>query len=119
LASNSACLRYYAEIARKPAPPFDQLLCLVDQGDAASKQAVERMCVALGRGMHMIASALAPAEIVVVGDITARWQAFGPLIEMEMRKYPLATAPRVRPAQEGNRARLRSSVALVMHETLL
>jgi hypothetical protein len=31
----------------------------------------------------------------------------------------LATVPRIRPAQEGNRARLRSAVALVMHETLL
>jgi hypothetical protein len=31
----------------------------------------------------------------------------------------LAKTPRLRPAQEGNKARLRSAVALVMHDTLL
>jgi hypothetical protein len=77
------------------------------------------MCAALGRGMHMIASALAPAEIIVVGDITTLWHIAGPLIESEMRRLPSATVPRLRPAQEGNKARLRSAVALVMHETLL
>jgi hypothetical protein len=77
------------------------------------------MCSALGRGMHMIASALAPSEIIVVGDITTLWHLAGPLIENEMLRLPLATVPRLRPAQEGNKARLRSAVALVMHETLL
>ncbi len=77
------------------------------------------MCAALGRGMHMISSALAPAEIVVVGDITSLWHRVGPLIEEEMHRLPLVAKPRVRPAQEGNKARLRSAVALVMHETLL
>jgi hypothetical protein len=69
--------------------------------------------------MHMISSALAPTEIVVVGDITTIWHIAGSLIESAMRRYPLATIPRLRPAQEGNKARLRSAVALVMHETLL
>jgi len=67
----------------------------------------------------MIASALAPSEIVVVGDITTIWRIAGPLIEAEMLRHPLAKVPRLRPAQEGNKARLRSAVALVMHETLL
>jgi len=67
----------------------------------------------------MIASALAPSEIVVVGDITTIWHIAGQWIETEMLRYPLATVPRLRPAQEGNKARLRSAVALVMHETLL
>ena len=77
------------------------------------------MCAALGRGMHMIASALAPSEIVVVGDITPLWHLVGPLIEAEMRRNPLVRVPRLRPAHEGNKARLRSAVALVMNENLL
>lgn len=119
LAANPAGMRYYAEFASKPSPPFEDLLKLAEAGDAAGRKAIELMCTALGRGMHMIASALAPAEIVVVGDITTIWNIAGPLIESEMRRLPSATTPRLRPAQEGNKARLRSAVALVMHDTLL
>lgn len=119
LAANPAGMRYYAEFANKPSPPFEDLLKLTEACDLAGRKAIERMCIALGRGMHMIATALAPAEIIVVGDITTIWHIAGPLIESEMRRLPSATVPRLRPAQEGNRARLRSAVALVMHETLL
>ena len=34
----------------------------------------------------MIASALAPNEIVVVGDITTVWYLVGPVVEAEMRQ---------------------------------
>lgn len=119
LAANPAGMRYYAEFAKRPSPPFEELLDLAVMGDATAKQAIDRMAIALGRGMHMIASALAPSEIIVVGDITGAWQTFGSVIESEMRKSPLATIPRVRPTQEGNKARLRSAVALVMHDALL
>jgi predicted NBD/HSP70 family sugar kinase len=119
LAANPAGMRYYTEVANKPSPPFEDLLKLAEKGDPAGRHAVDRMCSALGRGMHMIASALAPSEIIVVGDITTLWHLAGPVIENEMLRLPLATVPRLRPAQEGNKARLRSAVALVMHETLL
>jgi predicted NBD/HSP70 family sugar kinase len=119
LAANPAGMRYYTEFANKPSPPFEDLLKLADIGDAAGGQAIDRMCAALGRGMHMIATALAPAEIIVVGDITTLWHKVGPLIQTEMQRNPLAIVPRIRPAQEGNKARLRSAVALVMHETPL
>jgi predicted NBD/HSP70 family sugar kinase len=112
-------MRYYTEIANKPSPPFDDLLKLVEAGDPAAREAIDKMCAALGRGMHMIASALAPSEIVVVGDITPLWHLVGPLIEAEMRRNPLVRVPRLRPAHEGNKARLRSAVALVMNENLL
>src|SRR5580658_1800266 len=54
LAANPAGMRYYAEIAKRPAPPFEDLLKLVETGDHAAKTAIGRMCAALGRGMHMI-----------------------------------------------------------------
>jgi len=119
LAANPAGMRYYAELTSKPSPPFEAILNLAEANDRAALKAIDRMCAALGRGMQMIASALAPSEIVVVGDITTIWHIAGPLIEAEMRKYPLINAPRLRPAQDGNKARLRSAVALVMHDTPL
>ncbi len=119
LAANPAGMRYYSELSGRPSPPFDELLQLAAAGDGTAMKAIERLCAALGRGMHMIASALAPAEIVVVGDITAIWPIAGPLIDAEMRSHPLASVPRLRPTHEGNKARLRSAVALVMHETQL
>jgi predicted NBD/HSP70 family sugar kinase len=119
VASNRAGMRYFAEIANRPSPPFEALLKLADEGDAAGRQAVEKMCAALGRGMAMIASALAPSEIVVVGDITSSWELAGPLVEAEMRRNPLPRVPLLRPAYEGDKARLRSAVALVMNENSL
>ena len=67
----------------------------------------------------MISLALAPSELVVVGDITTVWHVAGPAIDREMRRFPLVRIPNLRPAQEGNRARLRSAVALVMSGKLL
>jgi predicted NBD/HSP70 family sugar kinase len=119
VASNRAGMRYYAEIAHQPAPAFDALLQMAQSGDAAAGEAIDRMCKALGRGMHMIASALAPSEIIVVGDITTAWPLAGPVIEAEMRRNRLVRIPKLRPARGGNQARLRSAVALVMNENLL
>ena len=116
VASNRAGMRYYTEITGQPSPSFESLLELAASGDPAASQAIDRMCAALGRGMHMIATALAPSEIVVVGDITTIWRIAGPRIEQEMRRIPMVRVPKLRPAQDGNKARLRSAVALVMHD---
>ena len=119
MASNRAGMRYYADIANKPVSSFDALIQLANESDDAARQALTMMCQALGCGMHMIALALAPGEIVVVGDITNAWDLAGPVIEAEMRRFPLVRAPSIRPAREGNNARLRSAVALVMHSKML
>jgi predicted NBD/HSP70 family sugar kinase len=119
IASNRAGARYYAEFARKPAIGFDAVLKLAHSGDTPARKAIEKMCTALGRGIRMIASALAPNEIVVVGDITTVWHMAGPAVEAELQRSPLGKMPHVRPAQEGSKARLRSAVALVMNENRL
>ena len=119
IASNRAGMRYYAEIAKKPVSSFDDLIQLAKADDSAAKRALTKMCNALGRGMHMIALALAPGEIVVVGDITNLWELAGAAIETQMQSFPLVRAPRLRPAIEGNRARLRSAVALIMNSKML
>ncbi|MBN9616943.1 MAG: ROK family protein, partial [Acidobacteriales bacterium] len=117
LASNRAALRYYSDLAPSaPAVSFDALLKLAQGGDKKAIAALEKMALQLGRGIRMIASALAPNEIVVVGDITAGWHTFGPIVEAELRKHSPSKSPILRPAYDGNAARLRSAVALVLSE---
>jgi predicted NBD/HSP70 family sugar kinase len=119
IASNRAGMRYYAAIAKQPVPSFEILVQLAKVDDPAAKEALSMMCKALGRGMRMIALALAPGEIVIVGDITNVWDWAGPVIEAEMRRFALVRVPNIRPASEGNKARLRSAVALVMSSKML
>lgn len=117
LASNRAALRYYDEAAPSQSKAtFEQLLRLAQTGDKAAIAAFSKMAVQLGRGIRMISSALAPNEIVVVGDVTAAWHTLGPIVEAEMKKNSLSKLPHLRPAYDGNAARLRSSVALVLSE---
>jgi predicted NBD/HSP70 family sugar kinase len=118
VASNSSALRYYRELSGRPAPTFDELIGLVERKDPHALTAVEEMCRALGRGMHMIVSALAPAEIVIVGEITRLWPLASAVIKLEMQKFPLVSIPALRVPTEPEKARLRSAVALVMTEGL-
>ncbi len=119
LASNRAALRYYGELAPSHArSTFDQLLRLCQAGDKDANDALQKMAVQLGRGFRMISSALAPNEIVVVGDVTAVWHTLGPIVEAELKKNSLRSRlPHLRPAYDGNAARLRSAVALVLSES--
>jgi predicted NBD/HSP70 family sugar kinase len=97
-------------------PTFDSLLRLAQAGDAIAISAIEKMSQYLGRGLRMIAAAIAPTEIVVVGEITNAWYLFSPTIEAEMKHNSLPGLPRLRPSVEASTARLRSAVAMVMNE---
>src|SRR3984957_13533607 len=117
---HSAWLRYYEEMSGAAAPPsFAALVKMAQSHDVNAVKALEKMSSFLGRGLKMVASALAPSEIVVVGDITAAWYLFGPIVEGELNQNALSKPPRLRPAFEGNTARLRSAVALVMNGSLV
>jgi len=121
LASNRAAVRYYGEIASNgaasnPLPTFEQLLKLGQNGDPAACAALKRMAKQLGAGIRMITAALAPREIIVVGDITTAWHLFGSIVLDEMKNHSLSRVPILRPAYDGNAARLRSAVALVFSE---
>jgi len=116
VASNSSALRYYEEIADRRAPSFDDLVGLAERKDAQALAAIEKMCRELGRGMHMIVSALAPTEIVIVGEITRLWPLVSSVIKAEMQKFPLIGIPALRVPTDPEKARLRSAVALVMTE---
>lgn len=118
VASNRAGMRYYKEISGQTAPSFAALVKMAQGDDRNAVEALEKMSSFLGRGLRMIASALAPSEIIVVGDITGAWHLFGPKIEMELKRNAFLKAPKLRPSFEGNTARLRSAVALVMNQGL-
>jgi len=115
LASNRAAIRFYEEISgSKGQITFTGLLRLANAQDAAALKAMNRVAENLGRGMRMIAAALAPTEIIVVGEITSVWHTIGPVVERSLRESSLAHSIRVRPAYDGASARLRSAVALVL-----
>jgi predicted NBD/HSP70 family sugar kinase len=116
-ASNRAALRYFQEISgRQPPESFETLVRLAKNGDSAAIAAIEKMSVALGSGLRMISAALAPSEVVIVGEITAAWNLCGATIEAEMKRNALSPLPRLRPSLDGGTARLRSALALVMNE---
>ena len=119
LASNRAGLRYYKEITGESLASMDDLLDLVERDDPSAIDAITRMCRALGRGIHMIGTTLAPSEIVLVGEFTRAWSRVHPIVWDELRKFPLSSLPTLRMATEPDTARLRSGVALVMSEKLL
>jgi predicted NBD/HSP70 family sugar kinase len=120
LASNRAALRHYAAVGGSSnGVSFGALLSLAHSGDSAAVAALERMSINLGRGLRMIATALAPKEIVIVGDVTTAWYRFGPMIEEETRRSSLNTNSVLRPAYDGGSARLRAAVALVLNSGML
>src|SRR5690242_953427 len=115
--SNRAALRHYQEATNSSERlTFQDLLSRGEGGDTAAVIALEKMAQAIGQGMRMLVAGLAPAEIVVVGECTAQWKRFGPIIEGEVKAGILfGNPPRIRPA-EGSMARLRGTVALVLQK---
>ncbi len=118
LASNRAAVRCYNESAESDnGPSYLELLALADQGDSRAIRALDQQALYLGRGLHMLAAGFAPAAIVIVGEITRAWQRFGPAIEKEVAAAPLpGPMPRIQPAHDGENARLRGTVALVLQK---
>jgi predicted NBD/HSP70 family sugar kinase len=118
LASNRAALRYYNQSNEtRNGPTFLELLALADQGDVKAAKALDTQARYLGHGLRMLATGFAPAAIIIVGEITRAWHRFGPAIEKEVTAYPLpGGVPRIQPAHDGETARLRGTVALVLQK---
>jgi predicted NBD/HSP70 family sugar kinase len=117
-ASNRAAVRYYHESQSSTGgPQFPDLLQLAEKGDGLAVKAFDKMAHYFGRGLRMIAAGLAPEVIVVVGEFTRLWHRFGPVIEAEVAAQTLAgRTPKVVPAQEGQTARLRGTIALILQK---
>jgi predicted NBD/HSP70 family sugar kinase len=115
LASNNAALRFYTHFGgKKKGLDFGALVASAHAGDRAAVRALEEVALNLGRGVRMIAAALAPKEIIIVGDILAAWDICGPIAQAELKRNSLARNTSLRPSGEGPNARLRSAVALVL-----
>lgn len=117
LAAHGAGLRYYRErVPTARGITFAHLLEMAAAKDTNALSALTEMARQLGRGLQMVLAALAPAEIIVVGDITAAWAHIGKTIEEELARHPLARNLTLRPSYEGASARLRSAVALILQD---
>ena len=118
-ASNWAALRYYHESsAASNGPTFRDLLSLAESGDTLALKDLDRMALAIGRGLRMIVAGVSPEEIVFVGEFTRLWSRVGPLIEASVANAALVgKPPRVRPAEaDPSTARLRGTVAMVLQK---
>jgi predicted NBD/HSP70 family sugar kinase len=117
LGSNRAALEHYHSASgSKERITFQELLARADKDDNHAIEALDKMAHSIGRGMRMLVAGLAPSEIVVVGECTTQWSRFGPIIEDEVKSGILfGKPPRIR-AAEGNMARLRGTVALVLQK---
>jgi predicted NBD/HSP70 family sugar kinase len=113
--STRAALRYYRDLRPKShVATFQELLNLAEEGDAAAAQALTMQAQGIGRGLRMIIAGLSPSTILIAGDVTSAWHRFGPVIDKEAIDLTLAGSPPViRPALEGEIARLRGAAALV------
>lgn len=110
-----AALRYYRDLRPKShVVTFQELLNLAEEGDTAAAEALTLQAQGIGRGLRMIIAGLSPSTILIAGDVTSAWHRFGPVIEKEAIDLTLAgSTPVIRPALEGEIARLRGAAALV------
>jgi len=117
-ASNRATVGYYRESHPAPGgPDFAALLLLAERGDPPALAAFDQMARYFGRGLRMVAASLAPDVIVVVGEFTRLWPRLGAVIEAEVAAQTLAgRKPRVVPAPDGQNARLRGTIALILQK---
>lgn len=115
-ASSNAALRYYAELAPKGrVVNVHELLHMTEEGDKAAIAAVSKQCMALGRGLRLVTTALAPEIILITGDLAATWARFGPIVQAELEATMLAgPAPRLGVTSDGELSRLRGAAAVVL-----
>jgi predicted NBD/HSP70 family sugar kinase len=128
LASNSAAVRYYAELSRvrkgeigsksdMARVPFSDLLRLVEQGDAAACKALDKMARHLGNGIAMLVTGLAPDMLVVVGEVTRAWDRVGPLVHTSVKNSSFTRAStKILAADPEEQLRLCGTVALVLQK---
>lgn len=118
LGSNRAAVRYYLESSTaRDGIEFQDVLARASQGDIRAGKALDTMASYVARGVQMIVAGLAPEAIVFIGELTADWSRFQPIIESAAEAQSIAgKAPRIIAAKEGAMARLRGTVALVLYK---
>jgi len=116
LASDTAALRYYAELV--PAAnqiTYQELLHLAVEGNPNASVAMEKQATFLGKGLRMLAYAFSPEVVLVAGGVVSLWERTAPILERELNNPPLpGTPPRLQPTYEGGLARLRGAAAILL-----
>jgi predicted NBD/HSP70 family sugar kinase len=115
-ASSRAALRYFHETSPSlPTPTIQQLMNLEASGDKQARAALTKQAEALGRGLRIVTATFDPELILLVGDITLRWEVVGPTVTAELIKRMLCgTPPKILTLADGEAARLRGAAALVL-----
>lgn len=123
LASANAAIRYYSEStsrtkrSRQPAIEFLGLLALAEKRDSLAIKALDKMALHLAHGLRMIVAGLAPEAILFIGEFTAAWNRFEPVIKEHVQRQSISRDPILLiPARDGETARLRGTVALVLQK---
>jgi predicted NBD/HSP70 family sugar kinase len=124
-ASNSAAVRYYSQASStsrgrrsntgEKTISFENLLRLVEQGDAKAVEALRQMAKYLGLGIAPLVAGLAPDMIVIVGEVTRAWHQVGPIIKETVRQHSFTRAEtQIVPSDPITQPRLRGTIALVL-----
>lgn len=115
VASSRAPIRTFNEASRRKVRDIYELLRFCEDGDELAVKALTEQARALGRGLRLITASLAPELILIVGDITASWDRFGPIVAQELAVSMLTGAPPLlRAAGDAELARLGGSAAMLM-----
>jgi len=128
-ASNTAAIRNYGrqkpdgsrkpeeKVSKDPVTSFADILSLAERGDRRAGEVLDEMARYLGLGIAMLVNGLAPAVIVVVGEVTRAWERVGPLVESMVRECARTHAgTRIVPADDATQPRLRGTIALVLQK---
>lgn len=114
-ASSRAAIRAFNSASRRKVKDIYELLQLSEEGDEHALKALTDQARALGRGLRLITATISPELILVVGDITASWERFGPIVAQELAASMLAgPPPLLRAAGDAELARLSGSAAMLM-----
>jgi predicted NBD/HSP70 family sugar kinase len=117
-ASNRAAVRWYTGSTQTQDLRFADLLNLAEWGDTAAAKALETMAYWLGAGFRMIVAGVAPERILVVGEVARAWKRLNPSVTAGLTAHSLAAEqiPQIVPVPDGEAARLRGAVALVLQK---
>ena len=132
-ASNRAAVRYYTQAtggtksarnghngtakAQTGEPAFEDLLRLAEAGNRKANEALEQTARHLGRGLAMLVMGLAPAVIVVVGEITRAWPRLEPILQGVVATHcHLPNQTRIVPAHNMVEPRLRGALVLMLQK---
>jgi len=114
-ASSRAAIRIFNSSGKHKVKDVYELLQLVQDGDPNAVKALTEQAIALGRGLRLITATLSPELILVVGDITAAWEQFGPIVARELAASMLAgPPPLLRATGDAELARLSGGAAMLM-----